>query len=101
MTSLSPIWDTVGTAGSAGTGCGRFFGIRGVKKKKFRLIQEEHRSMLSVSSKHWRLQALHKVSHTHIGSYRVLGHEGGEKDKNGFPVLPELAAANLKLTAAM
>lgn len=41
-------------------------------------------------------------SHTHIGSYRVLGHEGeGEKDKNGFPVLPELAAANLKLTAAM
>lgn len=43
----------------------------------------------------------HTHTHTHIGSYGVLGHEGGEKDKNGFPVLPELAAANLKLTAAM
>lgn len=39
--------------------------------------------------------------HTHIGSDRMSGHGEGRKEKNGFPVLHEVAAANMKLTAAM
>lgn len=32
--------------------------------KKFRVIQEKHRSVLCVSAKHWWLEALRKHTHT-------------------------------------
>lgn len=72
-------------------------GIRG--KKKFRLIQEKHRACCVSEQNTGDLKSSANI-HT-SGAMMCSVMRRGEKERNGFPVLHELAAANMKLTAAM